>query len=218
MKLNFSKTKIMPFNFTRKYNFIPNFELDDIPIDVVYETKLLGVTITSNCRWDSNTRNIVKKGNSRMWFLRRLKLLGASQATLLDIYKLFCRSVLEFGAPVWAGGINSKNSQDIERVQRSAMKIISSSANSPYSEVLEVLEEQTLSLRRDKLSLTFARKCLKSSKFGSWFEKGMVTRSGSQYYIEVKTKTKRFRNSPIPYLTRLLNRDSSVEADYMLPM
>ena len=118
MKLNLSKTKIMPFNFTRKYDFIPNFSFDDAEIKVVYETKLLGVTLTltSDCRWDSNTRCIVKNVNSRIWFLRRLKLLGASQETLVEMYKLFCRYVLEFGAPVWSGALSIKNIQDIINV------------------------------------------------------------------------------------------------------
>ena len=59
MKLNLTKTKLMPFNFTKKYDFVPNFSLDGRPIDVVYESKLLGLTITSDCRWDANTKNFV---------------------------------------------------------------------------------------------------------------------------------------------------------------
>ena len=131
MKLNIAKTKVMPFNFTRKYDFVPAFGLDGDYLDVVYETRLLGLTITSDCRWDSNTRDIVQKGNSRLWFLRRLKILGASRSTLLDIYKLFCRSVLEFGAPVWSGALSAKSNQEIERVQKNAMRIISGVYSKP---------------------------------------------------------------------------------------
>ena len=211
MKLNLSKTKIMPFNFTKKYDFVPTFSIDGNPIDVVYKSKLLGLTITSDCRWDENTKNFVKKGNSRLWFIRRLKLLGACEGTLLDIYKLFCRSVLEFGAPVWSGALSVKNSQDIERVQRNAMKIISNSFNTSYNDFLEQIEEETLSTRRETLCLSFAQKCLKTDKFGAWFTKGVETRSGSCYFVETDTKTKRFHNSAIPYLTRLLNLNNSTK-------
>jgi hypothetical protein len=131
MKLNIAKTKVMPFNFTRKYDFVPAFGLDGDYLDVVYETRLLGLTITSDCRWDSNTHDIVQKGNSRLWFLRRLKILGASRSTLLDIYKLFCRSVLGFGAPVWSGALSAKSNQEIERVQKNAMRIISGVYSKP---------------------------------------------------------------------------------------
>ena len=205
MKLNLTKTKLMPFNFTKKYDFVPNFSLDGRPIDVVYESKLLGLTITSDCRWDANTKNFVKKGNSRLWFIRRLKLLGACEGTLLDIYKLFCRSVLEFGAPVWSGALSAKSSHDIERVQRNAMRIISSSMNTSYDDFLDQIEEQTLSSRRETLCLSFAQKCLKTEKFSTWFTKGMETRSGACYFTETEAKTKRLHNSAIPYLTRLLN-------------
>ena len=208
MKLNLSKTKIMPFNFTKKYDFLPEFTLDGTPLETVYETKLLGLTISSNCRWDSNTKNTVIKGNSRLWFLRRLKLLGASQSTLLDIYKLFCRSVLEYAAPVWAGALTTKNKHDLERVQRNAMRIISDSQSTPYLEFLNECNEETLTNRRDQLSLAFAQKCLKTEKFNNFFKKGMGTRSGSQYYREIKTNKKRFFNSAIPYLIRLLNMNS----------
>ena len=34
-----SKTKIMPFNFTKKYDFHPVFTIEDEQIDVVYETQ-----------------------------------------------------------------------------------------------------------------------------------------------------------------------------------
>ena len=208
MKLNLSKTKIMPFNFTKKYDFLPTFTLDGTPLENVYETKLLGVTITSNCRWDSHTKSTVLKGNSRLWFLRRLKLLGASKNTLMDIYKLFCRSVLEYAAPVWAGALTNKNKQDLERVQRNALRIISDAPNTPYLEFLTECNEETLSDRRDQLSLAFAKKCLESEKFNTFFKKGMKTRSGFQYYKEIKTNKKRFSNSAIPYLIRLLNMNS----------
>ena len=91
MKLNLSKTKIIPFNFTRKHEFIPQFVIDGEPIEVVNQTKLLGLIVTSDCKWEANTKNIVTKWNGRLWFLRRLKTLGASLDTLLDIYSPLCR-------------------------------------------------------------------------------------------------------------------------------
>ena len=206
MKLNLDKTKIIPFNFTRNFQFEPELSLDGTNLDVVHETKLLGLIVTSNCRWESNTKQIVTKGNARLWFLRRLKLLGASQDTLIDIYKLFCRSVLEFGAPVWSGSLTKGNTDDIERVQRSAMKIILGSSFTNYEECLEEISQDTLKSRRDKLCLNFAESCIKDSKFSSWFQEGIETRSG-HYFAEPEAKTRRYRNSAIPHLTRLLNNN-----------
>ena len=39
MKLNLKKSKIMPFNFTRKYDFLPTYSLENTPMEVVYSMK-----------------------------------------------------------------------------------------------------------------------------------------------------------------------------------
>ena len=49
MALNTDKTKIMAFNFTRKYNFIPELSIDGVNLEGVSKTKLLGVICTRNC-------------------------------------------------------------------------------------------------------------------------------------------------------------------------
>ena len=103
MVLNSKKTKIIPLNFTKKFDFVPNFMLQNEELEVVYSTKLLGVMCSSDCKWSQNTTYIVKKATSKLWFLRRLKTLGASIESLVDIYKLFVRSNLEFAAPLWTG-------------------------------------------------------------------------------------------------------------------
>ena len=204
MKLNLSKSKFISFNFTRKHQFTPELFLDGTLLEVVKETKLLGLTISSSCNWDANTKEIVAKGNSRLWFLRRLKFLGASSDTLIDIYKLFCRSVLEYGAPVWSGNLKKSNNKDIERVQKNAYKIIFGTTFASYDYCLETNEEETLERRRDKLCLNFAEACLKNDKFSRWFPKGVVTRNKTSYQ-EPEAKTKRYKKSAIPHLVRLLN-------------
>ena len=43
-----------------------------------------------------NTQYIIGRAYGKLWFLRQLKNLGASHNSLLDVYKLFNRSNLEF--------------------------------------------------------------------------------------------------------------------------
>ena len=206
MKINLSKSKTMIFNFSRNFQFEHTLCLEGTYLNPVTETKLLGLTITNNCKWDANTKAIVEKGNKRLWFLRRLKLLGGKTSTLLDIYKLFCRPVLEYGSPVWSGAISKKNKQQIERVQKNAFRIIFGYTNKSYESLLEDRNEISLDKRRDQLALKFAKGCLKSEKFNSWFPTGIQTRNGTHFY-EPESKTKRLKNSAIPYMTRLLNKD-----------
>ena len=45
------KNTIIPFNFTRYFQYEPELSHVVTDLDVVHETKLLGLIVTSNCRW-----------------------------------------------------------------------------------------------------------------------------------------------------------------------
>ena len=108
----------------KKFDFHPDLSIEGVKLEVVKKMKLLGVIISSDLRWDENTDHITKKAFSRLWLLRRLKKLGASQQALLDIYAKNVRSVLEYAAVVWHSSLTSKNTIQIERVQKAAFAII----------------------------------------------------------------------------------------------
>ena len=56
MKLNLSKTKLMLFNPCTSKDFMPDINLNNIRIDLVEETKLLGVVLSSDLSWAANTQ------------------------------------------------------------------------------------------------------------------------------------------------------------------
>ena len=87
-------------------------------------TKLLGVICSADGKWDANARYLAGKGFSRLYFLRRLKGLGACQDTLKEVYILFVRSILEMCAPLWTGSLSKGSVEVLERVQRAACKIL----------------------------------------------------------------------------------------------
>ena len=97
---------------------------------------------------------------------------------------------------------------NIERVQKSAFHIILGNSYQSYENALELLGMETLNLRRRRLTYKFALRSEKNEKFKSWFKpakKTLNTRTTINKYCDVKANHKRFMNSPIPYLTRLLN-------------
>ena len=173
LKINETKTKIMAFNFSTKYDFLPELSVGENQLEVVRSTKLLGVIISSDLKWNEHTEYIVKKANKRLWYLRRLSRLGASRDTLLDQYRLICRSVLETAAPVFAGGLSQTNISDIEDVQRSAFKIILRKDYASYCQALALLGETTLEERRENISLKFAKKCTIHPKMKHLFNKNI---------------------------------------------
>ena len=66
MRLNPDKSKFMVVNFTDNYQFNTRLSLDDKLMEQVSETRLLGVTISDNLTWHSNTDLIVKQAYMRM--------------------------------------------------------------------------------------------------------------------------------------------------------
>ena len=78
MQLNLKKTKFMLFNQCKTIDFQPSYTIEGNEIETVEETKLLGLVLTSDLKFDKNTEYIVKKAYKRIWILRRLKNLGAT--------------------------------------------------------------------------------------------------------------------------------------------
>ena len=109
MVINRKKTNVMLFNVAKDYDFMPQLSLSNMEngehLDVVDSTKLLGVMIRSDLKWNENTDYICKKGYARLWVLRRLKFLGATIEEMFDIYMKQIRLVLELAVPLWHTGI-----------------------------------------------------------------------------------------------------------------
>ena len=168
MKINKEKTKIMLFNTQKIRDFTPTMFIQDNPIDVVEEMKLLGVKITTDLKWNSNTDYITKRGYKKLWMLRRLKSNGANNQELKDIYCKHVQSVLEYAAVVWHPGLTLENTTNIERVQKSALAIILGKEYINYESALLSLNLEKLSIRREALCSKFAKKALKSEKYSSW--------------------------------------------------
>lgn len=209
MKINTDKTKIMLFNNSKQRDFQPMIQLEGCQLEVVEQMKLLGVIVTSDLKWHENTKHITKKAYGRLWIIKRLKMMGASTQTLLDVYCHQVRSVLEFSAVVWTSGLTQENSTQIERVQKSAFAVILGAKYCSYQEACARLSMETLHKRRKKLSETFAKNAAKHPIHKSWFKENTTTRntrSVKEPFKPAQARTRRFLKSAIPYLTEMLNQ------------
>ena len=118
MVLNQKKSKIMIFNFTNNYQFTTRLSLNNENLEVVKSTKLLGVVIDDNLKWDENTDYLIKSAYKRMELLRRVSKFTASIDEKRNIYILYVRSVLEQSCTVWHSSLTEENSNNLERVQK----------------------------------------------------------------------------------------------------
>ena len=177
-------------------------------IEVKEQTKLLGLTIQSNLKWKANTESIVKKAYKKLWLIRRLKKLGASRNDLLDMYIKQVRCQLEYAAPVWHHAITLEEKQDLERVQKSALRIIFGSEYETYDYALNLCNIQKLETRRDLIGSKFATKSVKHKK--NWFvPKPRVGMRNQKSYITPIARTERLKESPIYSLINIMNQRSS---------
>ena len=134
--------------------------------------------------------------------------MGASDQELLDVYCKQIRSVLEYAAVVWHAGLTVANTTSIDRVQKASLAIILVKRYICYSNALEVTSLERLDKRRVALGLKLARSSIKNPKFSNWFlEDTKITnaRRIKKNLKDVHTRTRRFRESTIAYLTQLLN-------------
>ena len=124
----------------------------------------------------------------------------------------FIRSKLEQSAVVWHSSLTEKNRADLERVQKSAMKIILKGSYRNYQEALEMLKLESLDNRRTRLCLKFAKNCLKHEKMKMLFplanQNHHMKRRLTEKFKVHYAKTERYRKSAIPYMQKLLNDDA----------
>ena len=208
MRLNTRKTKAMVFNFTNDYQFSSRVQLDNEVVEIVKEARLLGVIINDKLTWDPNTDYIVKRANSRMRLIHKLVEFNVPSEDLLNIYFLYIRSILEQSCQVWHSRLTLENITDLERIQKTACKIILQENYSSYSEALDLLNIESLYDRRSHLCLKFARNCLKSNLSKDIFppSKNDHHQSKEKFHVNMAF-TGRLKKSTIPYMQRLLNSE-----------
>merc|ERR1712237_41192 len=170
MKINKAKTKVMMINPRRRIaDYLPEIKIRQERLEVITETRLVGVIITEDMKWEKQISDMAQRAFAKIWILRRLKSLGATKSTLLLVYYRHVRSIVEYAAPAWHKAITQRQAARLERVQRVALKLIFGQLKS-YRVILAENKLQTLKQRRAAQCLNFGRKALQHNKFKQWFK------------------------------------------------
>ena len=214
MKLNEEKSKIMIINFTKKYQFSTRMMMNDKLLDIVDETKVLGLIISKDLTWRKNTDSLVSRANTRLIIIRSLRKFPISNKDMVMLYCQFVRSILEFNCCVWFSSITEEEVEDLERVQRNAIQIILQQKVEDYQESLTKLNLETLKERRTKLAIKFGKKCLKIDEMKNLFKESKRPeynlRHCEAYDVKFASRQRLFK-STVPTLQRLMNKSASKE-------
>ena len=210
MKLNEDKCNYMIFS-RAKEDFVTRLTVNNIKLDQVHVSKILGVWVSQDLSWDKNTTEMCKRAYSRVSMLTKLKYVWVPIEYLIEIFVLFIRSTLEYCAVAFHSSLTVDQATDIERVQKTCLKIILGDSYVSYTAALEMCNLQTLHDRREKRCLDFAVKCLKHPVNKGLFplnrnhdKDGNKVRSREVFQVNF-ARTETDRKSAIPFCQRKLN-------------
>ena len=200
MKLNVEKCKELIIDFAKKKHHFPPLTVDDMNVERVKSTCILGLTIQDNMKWNEHIHNIVKKASKRLYMLRLLKRANVSIDTLITVYTTIIRPVVEYACQVWHYNIQQYLSEEIEKIQKRAFRIIL--LTQKYDDALSKTNIMSLRYRREKLCEQFFETDISNEKL-----KDLLPQTTLIYEYELKSvpkyhnylcRTERFKDSFLP--------------------
>ena len=201
----------MIFNFCHFRQFQTRVSIDETLLEQVKETKLLGLIISDDLSWHSNTNNLVKKAYMRMNILRKLYDFNVPKAQLIQIYMLYIRSVTEQSSVVWSSSITEEESNALEGTQKVALRFIYRNEYISYDNALNLSKLLPLSKRRENLLYKFALKTFKNPKTSYMIRLNEPTRTlrNHEKFTVDNARTTRLANSTLNRIAHLLNNKST---------
>ena len=207
MQLNADKCKELIIDFKRNPHEFGPVVVNGTDLSVVDSAKILGVTFSSNLRWNDHIHASIKKANKRLYFLVLLKRAGVPPDDIKNFYCTTIRPVLEYASPVFHHSLPQYLSAEIERVQKRALAIISPLMS--YDNNLDRFRLSTLfSRRHEHCHALFDVISSPSHRLNSLLpprhESHYSLRRNRKFTIPV-LNTERFRNTYIPSMCREFN-------------
>ena len=161
-KFSKSKTVCMHFFQLRKAHDDPVLTLDGQPIPVVEETKFLGVIFDKKLTFIPHIKKLKAKCQKSLNLLRVVAHTdwGADRKILLNLYRTFVRSKLDYGCIVY-GSARPSYLKTLDTIHHQGIRLaLGAFRTSPADSFLVEANEPSLKDRREKLSLQFGIKLL----------------------------------------------------------
>ena len=164
-KMDLNQTKCGALHLTRSREpTITQYTVLDSPVNRSNSQRDLGMSITSDLKWNKQVRDISLKANKMLGFVKRTTHVICNQSVRKALYLTMVRSQLAYGSQVWAPQTVG-NIQTIERVQRRATKFILSlpyRTDISYKDRLQILNIIPLCYWHEYLDMVYVFKSLKN--------------------------------------------------------
>ena len=141
LSLNVSKTKCIVFSLRKKMVSKYHITLNGEDIEQVDNIKFLGVCIDCKLTWNHHVQFVRKKISKALGILYKAKT-WVKHDTMLTLYKCFIYPYIMYCIDVW-GGTSKKNLLSILKLQKRAIRLITSSPyrseSAPLFQSLQIL-------------------------------------------------------------------------------
>lgn len=151
--LNLAKCGVVHMGHTNPQR---SYYIDNNHISTVQAQCDLGVIVTPNLSWSSQTTAAARKANSSLYLLRKTFPQPGSELAK-RLYTTYIRPHLEFGIPAWSPAL-VKDSNLLERTQRAATRWSPQMRHHSYEQRLRHLNLPTLASRRLRSDLIWIYK------------------------------------------------------------
>ena len=131
--------------------------------------KILGYHLATRPNTDAQVRHIKSSFNQSSWLIRHLKLARIKPKMMTTVYCSMIRSAIEYSSVVHGGFLTQEQSDELERLQSTCLKIIWGWRYS-YRQVLKLAGLQTLEKRWTDAFKKFTLKAFQNKRFKDrWF-------------------------------------------------
>ncbi|KAI5085856.1 gastrula zinc finger protein XlCGF28.1-like [Silurus meridionalis] len=161
-----------------------------------YTLLYLGVHLNNKLDWTDNTEAIYKKGQSRLFLLRRLRSFGVQGELLKTFFDSVVASAIFYGVVCWGSSISTADRKRLDKLIRKASSVL----GIPLDTVQEVGERRMVT----KLS-----SLLENASHPLYETVTSLSSSFSNRLIHPKCLKERYRRSFLPAAIRLYNQSCS---------
>ena len=124
LQLNTGKTKELVVDFRRRKSTPIPVSINGEEVEMVDTYKFLGVHLNNKLDWSDNTEALYRKGQSRLFFLRRLRSFKVCTRLLQMFYQSVVASATFFAVVCWGGGIGSGGASKMNKLVRKASSVV----------------------------------------------------------------------------------------------
>ena len=145
--LSFNISKCIVMHYGNNNNKSP-YLINGKKLTISDTERDLGVIFNTNLKWKNQVITATNKANQMLGRIKK-SFAKFDRKLLRSLYLTFIRPLLEFAVPVWSPYLKS-DSDNIERIQHRATKLVSSIRHLSYEKRLIALNLTTLSERRKR--------------------------------------------------------------------